>query len=399
METIFAYLPPRTDPPAGGTPPGLRAAIQPCLSVAEWPTDAGSPALADYTAREDATAVSRLRQAGAALVGLTRTGEFGLGLDGSQAGMAVRSGAADLELVIDLTGESRLAAARAGICGFKTSWGIVSRYGLIGLIPSMECCGVLAGGVPPIREFLRAAAGPDERDFSLPDEETLDFSGGRIDAGETTVGVVTEALDSLTPEARGAFADSLSALTAAGFTLREVSIPDFPLFGLVHQIVGAVEASSSAGRYDSVRYGRRAAGAKNWNEMYLLSRGAAFGTLLKSYLFQGAFFQFQAYGAYDNACHLRARLLAAMATATAQTDFLVLPGENPSAPATAVTPEDIYAQFSFTAFANVTGQPALYLPPPTGEARPGWQLTGPRRSDARLLAVGESLQGIRQGGK
>jgi len=104
METIFAYLPPRTDPPAGGTPPGLRAAIQPCLSVAEWPTDAGSPALADYTAWEDATAVNRLRQAGAALVGLTRTGEFGLGLDGSQAGMAVRSGAADLELVIDLTG-------------------------------------------------------------------------------------------------------------------------------------------------------------------------------------------------------------------------------------------------------------------------------------------------------
>ena len=160
-----------------------------------------------------------------------------------------------------------------------------------------------------------------------------------------------------------------------------------------------MEASSSAGRYDSVRYGRRAAGAKNWNEMYLLSRGAAFGTLLKSYLFQGAFFQFQAYGAYDNACRLRARLLAAMATATAQANFLVLPGENPSAPATAVTPEDIYAQFSFTAFANVTGQPALYLPPPTGEARPGWQLTGPRRSDARLLAVGESLQGIRQGGK
>jgi len=227
----------------------------------------------------------------------------------------------------------------------------------------------------------------------------LDFSGGRIDAVGKTVGVVTEALEALSPAARDAFTAGLAALTATGFNLREVSIPDFPLFGLVHQIVGAVEASSSAGRYDSVRYGRRAAGAKNWNEMYLLSRGAAFGTLLKSYLFQGAFFQFQAYGAYDNACRIRTRLLAAMAAATAQADFLILPTENTAAPATASVPADIYAQSYFTVFAAVTGQPALYLPPAAGEARPGWQLTGPRRSDARLLAVGEYLQGIRQGGK
>ncbi|MDI9570498.1 MAG: amidase family protein [Pseudomonadota bacterium] len=399
METIFAYLPPRTDPLADGAPPGLRTAIQPCLSVAGWPTDAGAPALADYAALEDATVVSRLRQAGATLVGLTRTGEFGFGLTGSQAGMAVRSGAADLELVVDLAGESRLAAARAGIWGFKPSWGTVSRFGVIGLIPSMECCGILAGDAPPIGEFLRAAAGPDERDFSLPDEEAPDLSGGRVAAGETTVGVVVEALDALPSPAREAFRASLATLTAAGFALREVSLPDFPLFALVHQIVGAVEASSSAGRYDSVRYGRRSPGAKNWNEMYLLSRGAAFGTLLKSYLFQGAYFQFEAYEAYENACRIRARLLAAMAAATSQADFLVLPATNPAAPAKAATPEDIYAQSRFTAFANVTGQPALYLPPPSGEDRPGWQLTGPRRSDARLLAAGEHLRGILQGGE
>ena len=119
---------------------GMRVALQSTVSVAGWPTDADSAALADFTALEDATVVQRLRQAGAALTGLTRASEFGFGLHGSQAGEAVRNDVADAELVLDMMGECRVAAARAGAFGLTPSAGLVSRLGLIGLIPSMERC-------------------------------------------------------------------------------------------------------------------------------------------------------------------------------------------------------------------------------------------------------------------
>jgi aspartyl-tRNA(Asn)/glutamyl-tRNA(Gln) amidotransferase subunit A len=221
--------------------------------------------------------------------------EFGFGLEGSSAGEALRQQAADVELVLDFMGESRLTALRAAVCGFKPSYGLISRFGLVDLIPSMECCGLLSGSIKNIRDILKDIAGPDELDFSLPDEKIPDFSPQKIDPLKTTIGVIKDAQSALPSGQEKAFRASVEELKKAGFTLREMSLPDFSLFSLVHQIVGSVEASSCAGRYDSVRYGQRSPGTKNWNEMYLLSRGTAFGLLLKSYLFQGAYFQFERY--------------------------------------------------------------------------------------------------------
>jgi len=390
MDSVFVYGNPEAAS-GGGSQQGLRIAIQPNISVAGWPAEAGSNALANFKALEDATIVQRLRQAGACLCGSTRMSEFGFGLHGSQAGGALRERAADAELVLDFMGESRLAASRAGVCGFKPSWGLVSRFGLVDLIPSMECCGILSGSLKSIRDILKAIAGQDGLDFSLPDEQPPDFPPQKIDPKNTTLGVITEAHSSLPADQEKMFHASLDELKKAGFSLREMSFPDFPLFSLVHKIVGSVEASSAAGRYDSVRYGPRAPGGKNWNDMYLLSRGIAFGPLVKSYLFQGAFFQFERYEAFEDACRIRARLLAGMQALAAQADFLVLPaGDHATDGAPASLPET-YAQFASTLFANVTGQPALYLPLGRSAGHSGIQLAGPRLSDGRLLALGEHL--------
>jgi aspartyl-tRNA(Asn)/glutamyl-tRNA(Gln) amidotransferase subunit A len=242
-------------------------------------------------------------------------------------------------------------------------------------------------------------AGPDELDFSLPDEKIPDFSPQTIDPRKTTISIITEALIALPAGQEKVFRASMDELKKAGFALREMSLPDFSLFSLVHRIVGSVEASSSAGRYDSVRYGQRAAGAKNWNDMYLLSRSAAFGPLLKSYLFQGSFFQFERYKAFQDACRIRARLLADMQRLTSQADFLVFPAVDCAPSDAPASLSDTYTQFATTVFANVTGQPALYLPPAPGLTRTGFQLAGPRLSDARLLALGEHLLNMRTGGK
>jgi len=399
MDAIFFYRNPETAAAAGGQLKGLKAAIQPNISVADWPTEAGSNALVNFKALEDATIVQRLRQAGATLCGSTRMSEFGFGLQDSRAGDALRQKASDAELVLDLMGESRVAASRAAVCGFKPSYGLVSRFGLVGLIPSMECCGILSGSLKTIRDIMQAIAGPDELDFSLPDEKVPDFSPLIIDPKKTTIGFVTEALSGLPAGQEKTFRTSLDELKKAGFPLREMSLPDFALFSLVHRIVGSVEASSCAGRYDSVRYGQRAPGAKNWNDMYLLSRGAAFGPLLKGYLFQGAFFQFERFGAYQDACRIRAHLLNDMQRLTTQADFLVFPAANHAPSDVPASLDGTYAQFASTSFANVTGQPALYLPPAPGAAHPGFQLAGPRLSDARLLALGEHLLNMRRGGK
>lgn len=401
MDAIFSYR--HTEPVAttGGALQGMKLALPSTVSVAGWPTDAGSPALAGFTAVEDATVTQRLRQAGATLCGLTRSSAFGFSLAGSQAGAAVVQHAADAELVLDIMGESRVAAARAELCGFKPSYGLVSRAGLIGLIPSMECCGIIGRSPDTLRTVLATLAGQDGRDFSLPSEPPLDFAPKKIVPNATTLGVITETRQGLSPEQAVGFDAALASAQAAGFAIKELSLPAFDLFTLVHKIVGSVEASSCAGRYDSVRYGPRTAGAKNWNDMYLLSRGTAFDTLLKSYLFQGAFFQFEQYAAYENACRFRTHLNEAMQRLTNQVDALVLPVTDiPDAAATAsASLAATYALFSSTLFANGTGQPALVLPPLPEKAHSAVQLTGLRRDDARLLSLGECLLDLRQGGK
>ncbi len=373
---------------------GLRVAPQPHLAVAGWPADAGSRALAGYTAPEDATLVRRLREAGAVLCGYTRMSPFGFGLDGSSAGAAVRERSADAELVLDLAGEGRLAAARAGVCALKPSYGVLSRFGVTGLIPSMEACALLADGPAPLRGLLRALAGPDERDASMPGDRLPAEAVRAADPATVTLGVLDEAGAALRDGQAAAFAARVARLRETGVTLKRLPFPEFPLFALVHRIVGSVEASSSAGRYDSVRYGRRPAGVKNWNEMYLAARGAAFEPLVKGFLFQGAYFQFERYAAYEDACRIRARLVKAMAGLAAQVDALLLPLPVAPPPAAPLSLDETYAAFGATLFANVTGQPVLALPPEGGMAV---QLAGARLGDERLLAIGEGL--LKTGGK
>ncbi|HOX02096.1 MAG TPA: amidase family protein [Candidatus Paceibacterota bacterium] len=398
MDSICHYR--NSEPAASGDGPlrGLRVALQPNFSVAGWPAEAGSKALAQFTALEDATIVRRLRRAGAVLWGSTRMSEFGFGLRGSQAGGALLERAADVELVLDLMGESRAAASRAGVCGFKPSYGLVSRCGLVDLIPSMECCGLLSRSLAQIREILKVVAGPDEGDFSLPDEKAPDFSSQAIDPSRIRIGVLREAREALSAGAQASLQASVDELARAGFSMVEVSLPEHGLFPVVHRIAGSVEASSCAGRYDSVRYGARAPGGKNWNGMYIRTRGAAFGALLKSYLIQGAFFQFDRYGAFEDACRIRARLVAGMERLAAEADFLLLPAVDGAAPEAPATLAETYAQFAPTLFANVTGQPALFLPARPGAPGAGFQLAGPRRSDPRLIALGEHVLKGRKGG-
>jgi len=398
MDSIFCQRNPDISDTSSGLLHGKKIATQPNIPVAGWPAEAGSQALAGFKALEDAAVIERLTKNGANITGATHMSEFGFGLAGSAAGLAIAKNEADAELILDLAGEARLAAARAAVWGFKPGYGLVPRVGITGLIPSMETCGILSKTPGDIRAVLKAIAGPDERDFSQPDQAPPDFSSGSIEPKKITLGVIDEAANALPAQDRDAFKKEIDELKKAGFSIKTLSWPDYALCLTVHQIVGSVEASSCAGRYDSVRYGKRAPGAKNWNEMYLQSRCASFGTLLKSYLIQGAFFQFERYAAYENACRIRARLVKDAERLATQAGALVFPVQNAATPDAPETLADLYKQFAHTAHANITGFPALYVPPSAANW-PGLQLIGPQNAEARVIAVGEYLFSQRTGGK
>lgn len=400
---LFTYLDSSPPPVAAGGPlAGKSIAIQSNMSVGGWPAGAGSRALERFVALEDATVVKRLRAAGATISGSTRMSELGLGLAGDTAARALAEGRVDIALVTDTMGEARLGATMIGALGFKPSYGLVSRFGLIGLVPSMECFGILATRPEELAAVLEAIAGSDERDLSMPELETPAFSPiSESRESAMVLGVIREAARALEPGESRAFNAGLARLEQGGFRIEELGLADFDLSSVAHQVIGSVEASSSAGKYDGVRYGHRTASAKNWNEMYLRTRAESFGLLVKTYLFQGAYFQFENYAAFENACRIRRRLVRESEALFSQVGALILPARRTGFDArTAHTLNELYAAFSLTLLANVTGQPSLVVPGLVrdGGTDLGLQVIGPRLGDARLLSLAARLSALREGG-
>jgi aspartyl-tRNA(Asn)/glutamyl-tRNA(Gln) amidotransferase subunit A len=161
-----------------------------------------------------------------------------------------------------------------------------------------------------------------------------------------------------------------------------------------------VEASSSCGKYDGVRYGHRtAAAAKNWNDMYIKTRAESFGPLIKAYLFQGAYFQFENYIGFEQASRIRGRLVKDADGLWGRVEALAFPTCRRKADAVAASIDEIYHQSSLTLPANVMGLPAVQIPGFVldGKKDLGLQIIGPRLGDARLLALAASLSHVAEG--
>ncbi len=385
----------------GGLLAGKKVVIQPNMSARGWITDAGSLALEGFIALEDATVVTRLKEAGAILTGSTCMSELGFGLTGDTGVQVLSAGEADIALITDTMGEARVAASTSGMFAFKPSFGIVSRYGLIGLIPSMECYGILSKNLEDIITAVRVIAGKDENDFSMPEEQLLDFNNLGLPSEKAhVIGVIRECTDMLKDREVKAFRAGLERLEKAGLAVKEINLERYNLFRVVHNVVGSVEASSSAGKYDGVRYGHRSASGKNWNDMYLNSRGESFGPLIKAYLFQGAYFQFENYPAFENACRIRRSLVQDAIDLFNDVQMLAFPTRRiVCGAAKAATINATYDAFTFTLPANITGQPSLQIPSIAEDSGDdlGLQLVSPRLQDGSLLGLGMQLLSLLQG--
>jgi aspartyl-tRNA(Asn)/glutamyl-tRNA(Gln) amidotransferase subunit A len=403
QQKLFTHM---ASSPSTGLTDGLLGeismAVQPNMSVRGWPTEAGSRALEGFTAIYDATVIERLKQAGATLKGSICMSEFGFGLTGDTGAMVLHTGDVDSVLITDTLGEARMAACMAGVIGFKPSFGVVSRFGLIGLVPSMECFGILAKQLDDIANVMSVVVGNDARDLSMPEFGTgLELPNfDRVfetDAPIRTCGIIKERLETLGKDESRAFDAAISRLVKSGIEIREARLKDFDVARMVHNVIGSVEASSSAGKYDGVRYGHRTTTAKNWNEMYMNSRSESFGVLVKNYLFQGAYFQYENYDAFMDAARIRSRLLSQTESALEGLDVLMIPTRHAAFdPFSANTINNLYDVFSCTLLSNITGHPAISLPGMVtlDDVDLGLQLIGRRFQDARLLSTAARLMDL-----
>ena len=390
---IFFHKNPVSNETKKGSLNKKKAVIQSNISVRDWPTEAGSTALEGFIAIETATTVERFNQAGGIITGSSHISEFAFGIAQDTTPDILINRHADCALVTDTLGESRHIACETGMCALKPTYGIVSRFGLIGIIPSMETIGIVAKTPREIADILKEISGPDDKDVSMSGEKIHGFSNFNPEShGISTIGIPIECANIQSPREKQDFDAAVETLKNSGIKVREIQFPSYPVFETVHSIIGSVETSSACGKYDSVRYGHRAKTGDNWNDMYINSRKESFGTVMKTYLFQGTYFQFENYKAFEHAAKVRAYLYKQAADLFKEVDIIVSPVETKQhAPVKAATISEIYKSSVFTLPANILGYPSVTLPASNNNQDCGLHLLGKPNSDVSLLSFAATL--------
>jgi aspartyl-tRNA(Asn)/glutamyl-tRNA(Gln) amidotransferase subunit A len=409
----------RPAPPLAGVP----VAIKDVLALQGVPTTCGSRLLEGWRPPYTATAVQRLQDAGAIVIGKTNMDEFAMGSStensaykatrnpwdlsrvpgGSSGGSAaaVAAGQACVALGSDTGGSVRQPAAFCGVVGLKPSYGRVSRYGLVAYASSFDQVGPIGRSVEDVALVLQAIAGHDPRDATSAGRPVPDYtrSLGR-DATGLTIGVPWAFLEHGVQQGTlRAFRESLAALQGAGARLVDVELPSLPHAISAYYLIATAEASSNLARFDGVRYGRRVA-ASDLRGMYGQTRDHGFGAEVKRRILLGTFALSSGY--YD-AYYVRAQkvrfairgdleraLQACDAVATPTSPFPAFRlGERTA------DPLQMYLADVFTVPANLAGLPGLSLPCGFDEGLPvGLQLLGRAFEEETLLRLGSAYQAV-----
>jgi len=291
---------------------GIPLAIKDVLTTKGVPTTAGSRILEGFVPPYTATAVQRLLDAGAIMLGKTNTDEFAMGsstensgyfttrnpwnLDrvpggssgGSAAAVAARMAMGALGT--DTGGSVRQPAAFCGVCALKPSYGRVSRYGLIAFASSLDQIGVFGRTVDDLAVLLGVIAGHDPRDSTSMDIPVPDYTAALTgDISGLRVGVPREYfIEGMQPDVEQAVRAAIDQLAALGAEIREISLPHTDYALPVYYLIAPSEASANLARFDGVRYGPRHAQGTMWGT-YKATRGQGFGPEVKRRIMLGTY--------------------------------------------------------------------------------------------------------------
>ena len=410
---------------AGGGDPGPLAGVPVALKdnmcTRGVPTTCASRILEGWRPPYDATVVTRLRAAGAIVIGKTNLDEFAMGSStensafgptrnphdrtrvpgGSSGGSAaaVAAGLVPLGLGSDTGGSIRQPAALCGVVGVKPTYGAVSRYGLIAFASSLDQIGPLASSVGDAAVLLEAIGGHDPLDSTSIDAPAPPLTRGLNDGVDgLRVGIVRELMQDIDADVVARVEIAARALEKDGASVDEVSVPA-AVFGLsAYYLIAPAEASSNLARYDGVRYGLRVEGA-DVTEMYNETRAKGFGPEVKRRIMLGTYALSAGYydAYYRQAQRVRTLIIRDFDAVYADHDLLLAP----TAPTTAFAlgaktdnPLTMYLSDVCTIPSNLAGHPAISVPYGTGDdgLPVGVQLLAPALGEPVMFRAAAALE-------
>lgn len=402
---------------------GLMIAVKDNIATLEYPTTCGSRILEGYRSPYEATAIKRLKQAGAMIACKTNLDEFAMGSStehsafgrtrhpeqpdrvpgGSSGGSAalVATGAVDAGLGSETGGSVRQPAAFCGIVGIKPTYGRVSRYGLVAFGSSLDQIAVFGRDVRTAGRVLCAISGKDPNDATSADRPPLELPEFPTDLKGFTIGVPQEYFPAdLDAGMRAGCERAIARMREAGAIIKQVSLPHTGLAIPTYYILAPAEASSNLARYDGVRYGPRYAPPEgDVQAMYRATRGVGFGPEVRRRIIVGTYVLSAGYyDAYYRKA-LRARWLIAQdfeKVFASGVDMLF----TPTAPTTAFKagekvedPVAMYLADVFVCPSNLAWVTAMSVPVGRSDGLPvGGQFIAPQFGEGRMLQAASVLE-------
>jgi len=403
---------------------GIPASIKDVIMTEGIRTTAGSKILTDYTAVYDATVVAKLKQAGMVMVGKNNCDEFAMGSSTENSGFgpthnpfdptrvpggssggsaaAVAAGQVVYSIGTDTGGSIRQPAAFCGVVGFKPTYGLVSRYGLIAMSSSLDCAGPFTKTVAEAAVLLNVIAGKDEYDATSEIAKINDYTKNLSKSVKgKKIGISKEYfIKGLDPEIKKSIMQIVDVLNKQGAEVMEVSLPDTGNALPVYYILMPAEVSSNLAKFDGLRYGTRTSSHGDLLEYYMHTRGQGFGSEVRRRILIGTYVLSSGYidAYYLQAQKVRSKLKQDFAQVFTQVDALL----TPTTPTIAFAfgdkisdPVSMYLSDIYTVSANLAGLPALSVPAGQLAGLPyGVQIMGPRWSDDLVLQVGFAIEQI-----
>ncbi|HYB42174.1 MAG TPA: Asp-tRNA(Asn)/Glu-tRNA(Gln) amidotransferase subunit GatA [Candidatus Methylomirabilis sp.] len=401
---------------------GVPIALKDVLCTRGVRTTCGSRILERFVPPYDATAVARLRQAGAVLLGKTNMDEFAMGsstehsgffrtgnpwdltrVPGGSSGGSAAAVAADMAaaaLGTDTGGSIRQPAAFCGRVGLKPTYGRVSRYGLIAFASSLDQIGPFGKDVEDAALILQIIAGPDPQDSTSVDTPVPDYRAELargIDG--LRVGIPAEYfMDGMDPEVEAAVRTAVGALERQGAKAEPVSLPHTEYGLAVYYLIAPAEASSNLARYDGVKYGLRTPRARDLIDMYGKTRAAGFGAEVKRRVMLGTYALSAGYydAYYGRAQRVRTLVRRDFEAAFRRVDVIAAP----TTPAVAFRfgekedPVQMYLNDVFAVPVNLAGLPGISVPAgfTTAGLPIGFQLIGRAFDEATVLRTAHAYE-------
>jgi aspartyl-tRNA(Asn)/glutamyl-tRNA(Gln) amidotransferase subunit A len=403
---------------------GMVIAVKDVLSMKDKPLTCASKILGNFNALYTCTAVQRLMDEDAIIIGKTNCDEFAMGssnensaygavknpfneskVPGGSSGGSGAAVAADMcmaALGTDTGGSVRQPASFCGVIGFKPTYGRISRYGLTAFASSFDTIGTFAHTISDCARIAEVISGNDENDstsVNIPVPQYYSELSKKINPGQVTIGVLDNMeFEGLQTEIKSVLNDKIKRLKELGFNVKHVSLPHAKYSIQTYYILTTAEASSNLARYDGARYGVRSKEASTLEEMYVNSRTEGFGTEVKRRIMLGTYVLSAGYydAYYKKAQKVRRLIKEDYTNAFKEVDFII----SPATPTTAFgigekvdDPLAMYLNDIFTSSANLSGNPAISVP--AGKDKTGlpigMQITGKYFDESGLFRVSDYI--------